>query len=326
MPARSCSACEGCAETLRARGGWYVPLVMPTRPTPSRENTDDDALDLPPLDDAGDLETTEEANDLEDDLVLEVEGDAFDDATLGGSLEDLVEAGGIESGWLLDAEDAAGLEIGGVDLDVGDESETFGDDEPHGVVEDDPDLDTDEATSVGDGGEEGPLADDEELREEDLPMLDADDEGDVEDGALFEAGAIGGLEELLWDDRAWVRAPVPEGGDEDADDSGALPVPGMDPALAARDARWRALEEATRLTAAAFLPGGSVVVALPSPDGVRARLVRIPPEGDARIIGEVEPKSPEDDDACEVRGLRWDAERGVLVATGNFEPHAFRPA
>lgn len=316
------------ARPLRARGGWYVPSVMPSRPTsPQSHSEDDDALDLPPLDDEG--EPTADADELDDDLLPEDDGgDAFDDAVAGGSLDDLLEGegAGVETGWLLDADDAASLDIGGDDIDAGDEDTSL-DDEPHGVIEDDPDLDIAEASVAGDSGEEGPLADDEELREEDLPMLDADDEGDVSDDALFEAGILGGTEELRWDDRAWVRVPTPEGAEEEPEESGMLPVPGLDPAFAARDARWRALEEDAHVSAATFLPGGSVVVAIPAPDGGRVRLVRILPEGDARIIAEVEPPAAEEDEPLEVRALHWDAERGVLLATATKnERHAFRPA
>lgn len=308
---------------------------MPTRPSPPTRASvvDDDAvLDLPPLDDTGD-DATADAEDLDDDLLpADDGGDALDDATLGGAAEDLLETAGVESGWLLDAEDAAGLDIGGVDLDTGNEEKILVDDEAEDTAEEDPELEAANAGTGVDGGEEGPLDEDEELREEDLPMLDADDEGDVDDRELFEAGVLGGDTELLWADRAWVRValPAPAGdvADEEGEDSSpVLPVPGLDPAHAARDARWRALDEGGRVTAVAMVPGGSVIVAVASPDGTRARLVRIAEDGEARIIAEVEPQSAgEEEDGCEIASLHWVASEGVLVAAGTFGRHAFRPA
>ncbi len=309
---------------------------MPIRPTPPTRApvASDDALDLPPLDDTGDDETAE-AEDLDDDLLpADDGGDALDDATLGGAADDLLETAGVESGWLLDAEDAAALDIGAIDLDTGNEEKILVDDEAEDTAEEDPELEAANASTGVDGGEEGPLDEDEELREEDLPLLDADDEGDVDDQELFEPSALGGDAELLWADRAWVRVAAPgvsvgaDGGDEEMEDSSPLlPVPGLDPAHAARDARWRSLDEGGRVTAVAMVPGGSVIVALASPDGARARLVRINEDGEARIIAEVEPQSPgEEEEGCEIASLRWDASEGVLVAAGSFGRHGFRPA
>jgi hypothetical protein len=316
---------------------------MPSRPTPPHAPPhapapvdDDDELELPPVDDSGadgDEGAASASDELDEDLRAEDEvGDAFDDATQGSEgAEELLEAGGVEAGWLLDAEDADGLDLGPADLDLGDESESGQDDAPLGGAHHDDELDIDENGSAIDGGEEGPLAADEELREEDLPMLDADDEGDVDDRTLFEVASLGGLEELRWDDRAWVRVPAADLAAavtaDDAVDSGAFPVPGLDPLLAARDARWRSLEESARVMAVTLLPGGSVVLAVASPDGARARLVRIPPEGEPRIIAEIDPRERDErDDGCEIASLAWDEERSLLVATGNFERQAFRPA
>ena len=103
--------------------------------------------------------------------------------------------------------------------------------------------------------------------------------------------------------------------------------------------------------AATFVPGGSAVVALATPDRTRALLVRIRPDGEVRIIAELDPRqaveterkgavgakgasstkgavSKEDDDepVCVVTFLRWDAHRGCLVAGGNFGVEAYRPA
>lgn len=299
---------------------------MPSRPTPpaAPSHNEDDALDLPPLDDAGGDEPLAGADD-DDELLAEEEGDLFDDAAAGDVVEAESLEGGVETGWLLDAEDATGLDLGPVELDLADEAGGL-DDEPHGSRGEDDEIDDLEDAVTADGGEEGPLADDEVLREEDLPMLDADDDGEVDDTALFDAAGFAAAD-LRWDDRAWIRveAPAADVEETDSDDSGALPVPGIDPALAARDARWRALEEAGVPTAVAWLPGGSVVLALPAPDGARARLVRILPDGEARIIAEVDPSGGREDEACEVRALSWHAEASVLVAVGNFGRQAFRP-
>jgi hypothetical protein len=293
-----------------------------------RTTPEADELDLPPADGIGlGDETPEESADGDDeDLVLRHDlGDALDDATSENDpLEDLgqlaVEAS--ETGWLVDSEDSKTLDIGTFDLSLGGEGEGLDPDEPE-VREPDEELGGEEVVH-SDGGEEGPLAEDEELREEDLPALDADDDGDVADESLFERAAMDDGEELRWDDRAWARVPVLADGAEDADDSGMLVVPGEDPKDTLRDATWRRLEETGRITAAVLVPGESVVVAL---DGDRPVLVRILTDGVARIIAEIDNATSDDDaDGCRVTGLRWDAARGCLVATGTFGAHAFRPA
>jgi hypothetical protein len=77
------------------------------------------------------------------------------------------------------------------------------------------------------------------------------------------------------------------------------------------------------LTAAALLPGGSVVVALD--ERSRAVLVRILPDGAARIIAEVEaPTASEDDEPLRVTTLRWHSS-GCLLALGTFGVQAFKP-
>jgi hypothetical protein len=72
-----------------------------------------------------------------------------------------------------------------------------------------------------------------------------------------------------------------------------------------------------------LVPGESVVIALDAPE--RPLLVRILTDGSARIIAEIDSGTIEDE-ACRVTGLRWDAGRGCLVATGPFGAQAFRPA
>jgi len=289
----------------------------------------DDDLDLPPLDGTvGDGEQEEGADGAHDEDVEDARelGDAFDDSTSEGDPLDEIVVEGTEAGWLVDSEDSPALDVGAFDVSITAEGKILDEDEPevrHGVDEE---LGANEEAVHTDGGEEGPLAEDEELREEDLPELDADDDGDVSDDSLFDRGAMDTGEELRWDDRAWARAPAvgSEQGDE-SDDSGMLAAPGDEPRFAARDATWKRLDESGRVTAAAIVPGESVVVALDGPE--RPVLVRILADGVARIIAEVDNSATDDDgSACRVTALRWDAARGCLVATGTFGAQAFRPA
>ncbi|MDB4942872.1 MAG: hypothetical protein JWP97_2406 [Labilithrix sp.] len=325
-------ASGGYAAIAGAGRPWY--LDCPMKP-PS------DDLDLPPLD--GNLEDDEseregDDDDLDDAATRDVP-DALDDTTgEGDDLPGLDEEGSPEGGWLVDDEADATMDVGALDVSLGEELPATNvleagarDDEPEPIHALDEDLGGDENAPHADGGEEGPLADDEELREEDLPELDADDDGDVDDSTLYEGASIGieDGEELRWADRAWARVGqtgIPEAAapaEPDGDDSGMLPVPGDDPKLAARDATWRRLDEAGGVTAVALLPGDSVVLALDAPD--RARLVRIQPDGAARIIAEIELPPGDDDRESRVTALRWDAARGSLVASGGFGVQVFQP-
>lgn len=290
-----------------------------------------DDLDLPPFDGAA----VGEDADVEADPALDHDlpehhdlGDALDDSTSEGDPLDELVIEGSEAGWLVDADDAGGLDVGPFDVSLSSEEKLL-EVEEHEPLGADEELGAGEEVVHTDGGEEGPLAEDEELREEDLPALDADDDGDVADEALFERGVIDTGEELRWDDRAWARAPIAPAVDAldgaDADESGMLAVPGDDPRYAARDAAWKRFDEAGRVTAAALVPGESVVLAVDGPD--RPVLVRILLDGVARIIAEIDTSSTEDDvDAWRVTSLRWDAARGCLVASGPFGSQAFRPA
>jgi hypothetical protein len=305
---------------------------MRLRASPT-ENADD--LDLPPLDgeDDEDIEAAPEALEEPEDA-----GDAFDDATHEDAPvnpEDLSAADGAEGGWLVDTDDANTLDVGTFDLGS-DEEKILEDDEPDGRAEDD-DLTSDEESVTADGGEEGPLADDEELREEDLPALDADEDGDVADEDLYDRSAIGADEDLRWDDRAWERVAGLTTADADvADDSGLIAVLGEEATQSSRDATWRHLDDTGRVMAAVFVPGDAVVIALAVPDRSRALLVRIYPDGAARIIAEIDPavrsvSDPsgiveDDGEACVVSHLRWDAGRGALIATGSFGIEGFSPS
>ncbi len=289
------------------------------------EKHDDLDLDLPALDgeeDAHDEPAVHEALDVADDG-----GDALDDSTGEDAPFDDIVVDGVEAGWLVDAENAGALDVGPFDVVIQPEGKVLEDDEAdtRGGLDD---LIQDDETFVADGGEEGPLADDDELREEDLPALDADEDGDVPDDELFDRTLLASDEDLRWDDRAWARAvPMPATPDE-ADDSGILTVPGEDSAQSARDAAWKRLEESGRAMAAAFVPGGSVIVALSTPDRARASIVRIQPDGEARIIAEIDPRTTtvdDDGEACTVTFLRWDAARGCLFVGGNFGVEAYKP-
>lgn len=295
-------------------------------PAPPTAHGATDELDLPPLDGEGD---EGEATYGDDETEIEDprdKGDPLDDATgEGDPLDDLV-VEGAEAGWLVEDEEGAGLDVGPFDLSLGHEDALIEQgDEPEALTADE-DLAAGEETVHADGGEEGPLAQDEELREEDLPALDADEDGDVEEEALYDRALLGHDDELRWDDRAWQRVPESVLADgEDGDDSGMLAVPGEDPKQVARDAMWRKLDESGRVTAATLVPGGSIVVALESPE--RPVLVRILAGGAARIIAEIETSGAEEDDGvCRVTALKWDGGRGCLLALGTFGVQVFRPA
>lgn len=288
---------------------------------PSTEH--DDELDLPPLD--GALQEDEVVGVAEDDEDIDDRpmADAFDDATGEGDPVEIA-VDGAEAGWLLEADDDATLDVGTFELLAEDEQggareDDEGDARP--ATWDDTSGLTEEASFV-DAGEEGPLDDDEELREEDLPALDADDDHEPEEPAAFDAALLAETEELRWDDRAWTRGEASKEDDRGDDDESGLIAIAHD-TDSPRDAVWRRLDESGRVTAATHLPGGSVVVALD--DGARARLVRILPDGAARIIAEVE-MGADDDDHARVARLRWDGESGALVARGNFGVQVFRPA
>jgi hypothetical protein len=304
------------------------------------EASDDLALDLPALDGEGE-EASDEAFALDDDGEG-AHGDPFDDATGESVPHDDLAVEGAETGWLDGAETAGGLDLGPLDVAFEPEGKEIADEEEDrrpGMLDDL--VPSDEMASLADGGEEGPLAADEELREDELPALDADEEGDVPDEDLFDRALIAVDDELRWDDRAWTHAMADAAGVDDADDSGILAIP-SDDAQSLRDAAWRRLEESGHAMAAAFVPGDGVVVALSTPDRSRALLVRIQPDGEARIIAEVDPRghaasarqpspsrraSGEDEgERCVVTFLRWDEARGCLFVGGTFGVEAYRPA
>lgn len=301
---------------------WTAPARLVRFPAMRPSTEHDDDLDLPPLD--GALQEDEDVRSGEDDEDIDDRpvADAFDDATGEGDPVELA-VEGAEAGWLVEADDDAALDVGAFELLAEDEGGVGEDDEADArpaTWEDTSGLP--EEASFVDAGEEGPLDEDEELREEDLPALDADDDHEPDEPAVFDAALLAEAEELRWDDRAWTRvASSKEAEPGDDDESGLLAI--AHDTESPRDAAWRRLDESGRVTAAAHLPGGSVVVALD--DGARALLVRILPDGAARIIAEVE-IGADDDDHARVARLRWSGTRGALVAYGNFGAQVFRPA
>lgn len=298
---------------------------------PLSEKSDELDLELPALDDEDAGE--HDAAHLAIDLLEEDGGDAFDDAISDDPAAFEIAVEGAEAGWLVDADAAGGLDVGPFDVVL--EPEGAGklaeDDETEGAAAEDL-LAADESFTA-DGGEEGPLAEDEELKEEDLPALDADEDGDVPEENLFDRAMLGTEEDLRWDDRAWARIGELGADADEPDDSGVLAVPGDDPTQSTRDATWKAFDETGRVMAAAFVSGESVVIALATGDRARAFLVRIRPDGQARIIAEVDPRSrdanassEDEGQVCVVTFLRWNATRGCLFVGGNFGVEAYRPA
>ncbi len=275
--------------------------------TPHKE-TDDD-LELPPLDGEGEEEA---AVGDDEDLGTADDPNALDDSTGDADPVEL-DVDGAEGGWLEGTEEA-GVDVASFDVAIGGEDALLEDTESegHGTAED---FEGIEDVSVDDGGEEGPLAEDDSIKEEDLPQLDADDEADVPDDALYDPTLLAAEEELRWDDRAWARAPAQDVSVLEQDDSGILAVPGEDNP---RDLRWRALDELGNVSAASFVPGGSVLLAIEKSD--RTLLVRILPEGEARIIAEIEGGNE-----ARVTHLKWDMANGWIVAFGPFGVQAFRP-
>lgn len=184
--------------------------------------SEEDELDeLPPIDgevgDAGDDDLTGADEDLDD----EPGGngpDALDDSTGEGDPVDTDDIDGSESesGWLEDAGDADGLDVG--------TPETFGsEDDSPSLLEGAEEADTgeddltlgggDEASFVGDAGEEGFEDEEEDLSEAELPRLDSDEEeAELDDAELQDPLPDDGMveeERPPWEDRAWERV---EGG------------------------------------------------------------------------------------------------------------------
>ncbi len=181
-------------------------------PTPKPPTDEDELDDLPPID--GD-ETEEEQDDAEDlDEAPADGGDPMDDSTGEGDPLEEIEVTGAETGWLDDAGESDGLDVGSPEDTFGTEEEGAtlleGADEPD-VGEEELSIGAEDGSEVADSGEEGFDEEEEELREEDLPRLDSgqDDTAEADDADLLEG--LPDEESVLeeprppWDDRAWER-------------------------------------------------------------------------------------------------------------------------
>jgi hypothetical protein len=184
--------------------------------TPARKQPlDEEVPELPPLD-GGDDETENPTPDLEDAELPTDTDDPFDDragdpAQGDGSAE--IELAGEEGGWLADADEAEGLDVGDAEL-LTEQQDLLHDNEESDSLEEVEDLGhNDPSTSTdADAGEEGPSDDDEELREEDLPRLDADEGGAPDDEDFIdedfgadEAAPLG----VPWHTERWERVGAP---------------------------------------------------------------------------------------------------------------------
>jgi hypothetical protein len=150
------------------------------------------------------------APDLEDDEVAAEGGDPFDDKTGEDDAIEGPEVQGSEGGWLDDAEEAEGLDVGADDLLTEQAALLEGNDEP-GVGDEDYGIGDDDGATDTDAGEEGPGDADEELREEDLPRLDADEGGSPDDEDFIDEGfgAEEGAPGVPWGTPRWERAGSP---------------------------------------------------------------------------------------------------------------------
>lgn len=178
---------------------------------------DDEIDDLPPID--GDEVEDEELADEELDETPLDDADPMDDSTGEGDPLEEFEVSGSESGWLDDAGESDGLDVGTPD--------TFGaEEESSTLLEGAEEADADEddlalggalgaegESIVGDAGEEGFEDEPEDMHEEDLPRLDSgqDDTDESQDTDLLDGLPDEETEEPrpAWDDRAWERV---EGG------------------------------------------------------------------------------------------------------------------
>jgi hypothetical protein len=190
---------------------YVLAVITPSRKLPVEE----ELAELPPLD--GEVDETEDsAPDLEEAELPKDTDDPFDDLaedpTQGdGSAELELADKDKEAGWLDDADEAEGLDIGDAEL-VTEESDLLHESEEPSSVEEDEDL-GDEPSDDGDPdtGEEGPDDEDEELREEDLPRLDADEGGAPDDEDFIDEDFAGEDAPLgvAWHSDRWERVGPP---------------------------------------------------------------------------------------------------------------------
>jgi len=170
---------------------------------------DEELGELPPMDGEDD-DTEAPAPDLEDSEVDPESDDPFDDKTGEDDAVEGPEVTGSEGGWLDDAEEAEGLDVGADDLLTEQTQLLEGNEEP-GVGDEDYGLGDDERTTDTDAGEEGPADADEELREQDLPRLDADEGGSPDDEDFIDEGfgAEEGAPGVPWGSPRWEPAGAP---------------------------------------------------------------------------------------------------------------------
>jgi hypothetical protein len=203
------------AHFTRGGGGVHdaVRYVPPVTPGEHKEPREEELEELPPLDGATDEDAESPAPDLEEDEVPEESADPFDDRTGDPTQGDgaaEIELAGKEGGWLDEAEEAEGLDVGDAEI-LDEEADLLCDNEEPGAGDEDYGLGGEEGKTDQDAGEEGPGDDDEELREEDLPRLDADeggspdDEDFVEEGFGNDEGALG----VPWSASPWERVGAP---------------------------------------------------------------------------------------------------------------------
>ncbi len=189
------------------------PVAPPAAPVPD----DDELGELPPMD--GDVrDAPQPETDADDEVPPEGEA-SLDDSTGEDEPTDdeEIDLDETDGGWLDEAPDAPGLDLGDMQtVELGGEAAGADDaDEPGTAQEDFGFGDAPENQGL-DAGDEGPLAPDEELRDEDLPALDADDAGDVDEASLIDASfaAATAADEphgLPWASAPWegVGAPLP---------------------------------------------------------------------------------------------------------------------
>ena len=184
-----------------------------TRPAPEEDELDE----LPPMDGEDVEEEGAEGEDLDEEPMDG--GDPMDDSTGEDEPLEEIEVAGAESGWLDDAGESDGLDVG--------TPETFGAEEESPTLlegAEEPEAGEDEVafgvgaegdSLVGDAGEEGFEDEEEDLREEDLPRLDSgQDDTESDDADLLDGLPDDEVSEEPrppWDDRAWERV---EGGTE----------------------------------------------------------------------------------------------------------------
>ncbi len=178
---------------------------------------DEELDELPPMD--GDSDDDADAEADADDLDADPDAaslDPLDDKTGEGDPLEEMEFGGSESGWLEDAADADGLDVGGAEID-GEEDESSdllqGTEEP-GVEDEDFALGADEAQPLVDAGEEGFDGEEEDLHEEDLPRLDSGDDDEADDVDLGGDGWILAHDDAeearpAWTEHPWEPAGAP---------------------------------------------------------------------------------------------------------------------